>query len=218
MESANDLIHSKGVHHAWRRGYIRHLKTLRTNGRSGYGVTIVTFTEPRAEVVTDEIFEFVYDELKRVARRHLRGGQSKISLSTTELVHESFLKLRSSRAFSDRAHFFGSAARAMREVLVDFARKLRAEKRGGLQARVSLSDLEGVLELELEEMIALDMALNQLSAVDPRLAQIVELRFFAGLPEQEIADMLGVTTRTIERGWLKARLFLLKALEPARPR
>ena len=118
----------------------------------------------------------------------------------------------------------------MREVLVDFARKLRAEKRGGLQARVSLSDLEGVLELELEALVGHELeigvdhragasqATNQLSAVDPRLAQIVELRFFAGLPEQEIADMLGVTTRTIERGWLKARLFLLKALEPARPR
>jgi len=173
-------------------------------------------SEPPAEVVTDEIFEFVYEELKRIARRHLRGAESKVTLSTTELVHESFLKLRVSRAFSDRAHFFGSAARAMREVLVDFARRLRAEKRGGLHARVSLSDVEGVLELELEEMIALDTALNQLSAVDLRLAQIVELRFFAGLPEQEIAEMLGVTTRTVERGWLKARLFLLKQLEPRR--
>jgi len=103
----------------------------------------------------------------------------------------------------------------MREVLVDFARRLRSEKRGGLYRRVSFSDAEATLEFELDEMLALDAALEQLSAVDPRLTQIVELRFFAGLPEHEIARILGVTTRTVERGWLKARIVLLKALEPA---
>jgi RNA polymerase sigma factor (TIGR02999 family) len=171
-------------------------------------------------ISSDELFEFVYEELKRMARRHLRGSGSKLTISTTELVHESFLKLRATPAFHGRAHFFGAAARAMREVLVDFARHARAEKRGGDYTRISLSDAEADtdagLELQLDEMLALDEALNRLSMVDQRLTQIVELRFFCGLGEQEIAEVLGVTTRTVERNWLKARLVLLKALEPAR--
>jgi RNA polymerase sigma factor (TIGR02999 family) len=170
---------------------------------------------PATDIVADEVFEFVYEDLKRIARRHLRRSESHVTLSTTELVHESFLKLRTSPKFSDSAHFYGSAARAMREVLVDFARRLRREKRGGLYKRVSFSDAEATLEFQLDEMLALDEALVRLTAIDPRLTQIVELRFFCGLPEQEIATILGVTTRTVERGWLKARIILLKALEPA---
>ena len=149
----------------------------------------------------------------RIARQHLRHSEAHVTLSTTELVHESFLKLRASPRFTNRAHFFGSAARAMRQVLVDFARKLRSEKRGGLYRRVSLSDADAALEVQLDEMLALDAALDHLSAIDPRLTQIVELRFFCGLPEQEIADILGVTTRTVARGWLKARLILLQTLQ-----
>jgi len=164
-------------------------------------------------ITTDDVFEFVYDELKRVARRQLRSASSELTLSTTELVHESFLKLRSSTSFSNRAHFFGSAARAMRQVLVDFARQKRAEKRGGGWKRVTLSDADGALDVELDDMLALDAAIDRLTEVDPRLTRIVELRFFGGLPEKEIASMLGVTPRTVERKWLKARLFLLQALE-----
>jgi RNA polymerase sigma factor (TIGR02999 family) len=168
---------------------------------------------PTTDIAADEIFEFVYEDLKRIARRQLRRSDSHVTLSTTELVHESFLKLRASPRFSNRAHFFGSAGRAMRQVLVDFARKLRSEKRGGLYRRVSLSNAEATLEVELDEMLALDSALDGLSAIDPRLTQIVELRFFCGLAEQEIADILGVTTRTVGRGWLKARIILLTALK-----
>ena len=170
------------------------------------------------EITTDEMFEFVYEELKRIARHHLRGTNTGVTLSTTELVHEAFLKLRVSATFSGRAHFFGAAARAMREVLVDFARQLSAEKRGGDYRRVSLSDAEGALEVELDEMLALDDALDRLSAADPRLVKIVELRFFAGLSEREIAELLGVATRTVERNWLKARLFLLAELGGERAR
>jgi len=98
-------------------------------------------------------------------------------------------------------------------VLVDFARKLHSEKRGGQYRRVSLSESDATLEVQLDEMLALDAALDSLSAIDPRLTQIVELRFFCDLPEQEIARVLGVTPRTVARGWLKARLILLAALE-----
>jgi RNA polymerase sigma factor (TIGR02999 family) len=168
---------------------------------------------PAGVVATDEIFEVAYEELKRIARSHLRGADKRVTLCTTELVHEAFLKLRTSPTYSGRPHFFGAAARAMREVLVDFARSHRAEKRGGMHRQVSLSDAECALEVELDEMLALDAALNLLSDADPRLTQVVELRFFCGLPEREIAGILGVATRTVERSWLKARLFLLKALE-----
>jgi RNA polymerase sigma factor (TIGR02999 family) len=168
---------------------------------------------PSTEIAADEVFEFVYEDLKRIARGHLRRSGSRVTLSTTELVHESFLKLRASPRFADNAHFFGSAARAMRQVLVDFARKLHSEKRGGQYRRVSLSESDATLEVQLDEMLALDAALDGLSAIDPRLTQIVELRFFCDLPEQEIARILGVTPRTVARGWLKARLILLAALE-----
>jgi RNA polymerase sigma factor (TIGR02999 family) len=162
----------------------------------------------------DELYRRVYDELKRMASHQLRGVDAP-TLSTTELVHESYLKLQgtASADWQGRAHFFGAAARAMRQVLVDFARRRGAEKRGGAATRVSLSDGDVALQMELDEIVALDGALDRLAAVDPRLRQIVELRFFGGFSEVEIAESLGVTPRTVERNWLKARLFLLRELE-----
>lgn len=154
-----------------------------------------------------------------MARHHLRVGDDAATLSTTELVHESFLKLRGGSAtdWQGRAHFFGAASRAMRQVLVDFARRRRAEKHGGGVTRVSLNDGEAALQIELDEILALDVALDRLGSVDERLRQIVELRFFGGFSEQEVSELLGVTPRTIERNWLKARLFLLRELKPGTP-
>ena len=162
----------------------------------------------------DEMYAAVYDELKRMARRHLHGN-ARPTLSTTDLVHEAYLKLGRGPAsgWDGRAHFFHAASRAMREVLVDFARRRQAVKRGGDPRRVSLGAAEGTLDVQLDQILALDEALGQLNAVNERLRQIVELRFFGGFDQQEIADMLGVTTRTIGRDWLKARLFLLKELD-----
>ena len=164
----------------------------------------------------DDLYPLVYEELKRVARRQLRVVAS--TLSTTELVHETFLKLSANppRGWDGRGHFFGTAARAMRQVLVDFARRRGAAKRGGELARVSLTDAEGELAVELDEIVALDDALEQLDAVDPRLRRVVELRFFAGLGEREVAEILGITPRTVERDWVKARLLLLRTLEESR--
>jgi RNA polymerase sigma factor (TIGR02999 family) len=142
-------------------------------------------------------------------------NESRATLSTTELVHEAFLKL-SSDAEADwegRAHFFGAASRAMRQVLVDFARQRTAVKRGGGLERVSLGEGDAALEIELDEILALDAALDKLDAVDRRLRQVVELRFFAARSEAEIARILGVSPRTVERDWLKARLVLLQALD-----
>ncbi len=161
------------------------------------------------------MYERVYDELKRMARAHLRRDE-RATLSTTELVHETFLKLGSGDGsrWDGKAHFFGAASRAMRQVLVDFARRRRATKRGGIVTHVSLRDGDALLEVQLDEIIAIDDALNRLDAIDERLRQIVELRFFAGFGEREVAELLGVTPRTVERNWLKARLFLLRELGP----
>ena len=168
----------------------------------------------RRELTRDEMYTLVYEELKRIARHQLRLN-ARATLSTTELVHEAFLKLGHGPAsgWDGRAHFFGAAARAMREVLVDFARRRKAAKRGGDFERVSLGEAEGVLDMQLDEILALDAALDQLNTVNERLRQIVELRFFGGLGQEEVAEILGVTTRTVERNWLKARLFLLRELE-----
>ena len=163
----------------------------------------------------DEMYKLVYDELKRIARHHLRTAGPNATLCTTELVHEAFLKLHRGpdMGWDGRAHFFGAASRAMRQILVDFARRRHAAKRGGDLRQVSLGAAEGALDMELERIIALDAALEQLNAVSERLRQVVELRFFGGLGEEEVARILGVTTRTVGRDWLKARLFLTRALE-----
>lgn len=171
-----------------------------------------SFADPGAD---DALYSAVYDELKRVARRHLRVRAGNATINTTELVHEAFLKLSPGNAhgWDDRAHFFGAASRAMRQVLVDFARRRRAAKRGGSWRAVTLCDADLGLELELDRILELDDALRQLDAADPRLRQVVELRFFGGVAEQDIARMLGVSARTVERDWLKARLFLLRELD-----
>lgn len=159
----------------------------------------------------------IYDELKRIAHRHLRVLDANATLSTTEVVHEAFLKLvRSPSDWDGRAHFFASASRAMRQVLVDFARRRRAAKRGGNRPAITLREVQAQLEIELDEVLALDAALDRLDAIAPRLRRVVELRFFGGVPEGDVARMLGVSTRTVERDWLKARLLLLDALEPGR--
>ena len=168
----------------------------------------------------DRLLPLVYDELKRIARHQLqgKGARDAVTLSTTELVHEAYLKLAggSTLDWESRAHFFGAAARAMRQVLVDFARRRNAAKRGGDLERVSFGDGDGALEVELDQILALDTALQQLETIDPRLRQIVELRFFGALKEDEIARLLGVSTRTVERDWLKARLVMLEALGDTR--
>jgi len=167
--------------------------------------------------VERELYAVVYDELKRIAHRHLHDAGGGDTLSTTDLVHEAYLKLsRSPRQWDSRAHFFGAASRAMRQVLVDFARKRQASKRGGERETVTLRSSDAALELQLDEMLALDSALDRLNEVDQRLRQVVELKFFGGLSPAEIGDLLGVTQRTIERDWIKARLFLLQELEPGR--
>ena len=162
----------------------------------------------------DRVLGTLYHELHAMARRQL-AGQYGQTLDATALVHEAYLKLIGRRdvQFDDRAHFFAYAASAMRSVVVDYARQRLAQKRGGDLHRVTElpDDVEGGLRLD-EDMLGLDTALTKLAGVDAKLAQVVELRYFAGLSGQEIAELLHRSERSIRRDWQKARLFLLASL------
>jgi RNA polymerase sigma factor (TIGR02999 family) len=161
----------------------------------------------------DQAFEVAYHELRRLARgqlRRLRPGQT---LTTTSLVHEAYVKLVESPVpAEDRAHFLALAARAMRQILVDYARRRASLKRGGAR-RPATIDADAIpVETIADEMLAIDRALTRLHALDERLARIVEWRYFAGMTEEEVADALGVTARTVRRDWQKARAFLYREL------
>jgi RNA polymerase sigma factor (TIGR02999 family) len=163
----------------------------------------------------DRVLATLYQELHSMARRQL-AGQHGHTLDATALVHEAYLKLigRNTAQFDDRAHFFAYAASAMRSVVVDYARQRLAQKRGGDLHRVTElpEELEGGLRLD-EETLGLDTALTRLANVDERLAHVVELRYFAGLSELEIATLLKRSERSIRRDWQKARVFLLASLK-----
>ena len=160
----------------------------------------------------DALFARVYDELHAIAHR-VRGGGAAQTLNTTALVHEAYLKLvpSSFRDYRDREHFFRVAARAMRQVLLNAARAGRAQKRGGGPA-VTLEDGAHAAAVRPEELIARDEALERLSALDPRAAEIVELRYFAGLSVEETAAVLGVSAPTVKRSWRTARAWLLREI------
>jgi RNA polymerase sigma factor (TIGR02999 family) len=161
----------------------------------------------------DRLFPVVYRELRAIAHRHLapRGNHS---LATTELVHEVYLKLvdQSRAQWKDRAHFFALASVAMRHVLVDRAKLRTTRKRGGPQRQVPLGDALLVQDEDALLLLAIDDALTRLAAREPRLARVVECRFYGGLSEEEIAEALGVGLRTIERDWAKARMLLIELL------
>lgn len=155
----------------------------------------------------------VYEELKRLARHYLRTRSSAATLSTTDLLHDAYLKFGGEGSqWQNRAHFFGSVARAMRQVLVDYARSRQAVKRGGGEAPITLTGADAAFEVQVDDLLVLDEALDRLRALNERLCRVVELRFFAGLGDEEIAELLQVSTRTVGRDWLKARLFLSREL------
>jgi RNA polymerase sigma factor (TIGR02999 family) len=161
----------------------------------------------------DQLMPLVYDELRHVARRRLGVERAGHTLRPTELVHEAYLKLAGggAAAADDRAHFLAIASRAMRQVLVDHARRKKALKREGEWVRTTLGEGDDALEFKPDEMLTLDAALGEL---EPRQRQVVEYRFFGGMEEKEIAEVLGVTDRTVRRDWVKARAWLYKTLYP----
>jgi RNA polymerase sigma factor (TIGR02999 family) len=161
----------------------------------------------------ERVVPLVYDDLRRLARRQLRREYGERTLNATGLVHEAYLKLAGSGTLvaADRAHFLAIAARAMRQVLVDHARERKAAKRGGGWERTTLTDGVWVGEFQPDEILALDEAIQEL---DPRQRQVVEYRFFGGMGEREIADVLGVSERTVHRDWMKARAWLYHRFYP----
>jgi RNA polymerase sigma factor (TIGR02999 family) len=163
----------------------------------------------------DDLVATAYEELRAIAHARLAWRGAGGTLSTTALVHEAYLKLanRSPSTWRDRAHFFAVASLAMRHVLVDFAKARVALKRGGARRRITLDDDAIAVDDQADALLQLDDALARLAAREPRLAKVVELRFFGGLAEDEIAESLGVTVRTVRRDWVKARVMLRHVLE-----
>jgi RNA polymerase sigma factor (TIGR02999 family) len=166
----------------------------------------------------DRLFPLVYDELRRIAHLHLRRERTGHTLGTTALVHEAYLKLVDITRveWRDRVHFLSMAARAMRRILVDYARQHRAERRGGGVTPLGLDEAPDLsVETQADELIALDDALARLGELSPRLVQVVEHRFFAGMTEEETAAALAVDVRTVRRDWVKARGWLRQSLDGA---
>ncbi|QDU69749.1 sigma-70 family RNA polymerase sigma factor [Engelhardtia mirabilis] len=163
-----------------------------------------------------ELLPALYDELRRMAAGQLRKERANHTLQPTALVHEAWFKLvdQRSRDWQNRAHFLAIAATAMRRILVHHAEAVGAKKRGGDRDRVTLVDAPAELAgSDSLDILALDEALTRLAERDPRKAQIVEQRFFAGLSNAEVAEAMGVTERTVERDWRMARAWLRKELE-----
>jgi RNA polymerase sigma factor (TIGR02999 family) len=163
-----------------------------------------------------EVFSMLYEDLRRLARSRLRRHQTMTLLDTTSLVHESFLKLVGAQALpvEDRGHFFAYASKVMRSVITDFARARQAERRGGDAKHLALDTaMSDKLAAPETDLLRVHEALEVLGQADPRMAQVVEMRYFGGMSEAEIAQALGLSVRTVRRDWDKARMLLQAAFE-----
>jgi len=189
---------------------------MRSTDMSPQSEVAAVYTEvrkPRRESL-DRLLPAVYAELRAIAHRNLAAHGHAGSLATTGLVHEAYLKLvdQSHVDWSDHAHFLALASVAMRHLLVDEARSRAALKRGGERTQVTLDDETIAVDTCAETLLAIEDALDRLAAAEPRLAKVVECRFFGGLSEKETAEALGITERTVARDWVKARVLLRRAL------
>jgi RNA polymerase sigma factor (TIGR02999 family) len=167
------------------------------------------------EYALEQLMPLVYEELRRMARSYMRRQPSGHTFQTTDLIHEAYLKIAGGEQpnWQSRSHFFGVAAKAMRHILVDYARSKNNRKRGGWQERVTLKENMRVTNQSSEEIVALDDALNRLAALDDRKVRVVEMKFFAGLHVAEIADVLKVSPETVKRDWSFAQTWLLRELQ-----
>jgi RNA polymerase sigma factor (TIGR02999 family) len=192
----------------------RHSGHWESEGAVGTGKTPLASrtAPPEARLIAAELLPAFYDQLKHIAQRarsRLGGNQT---LQTTALVHEAYLRLRHSGKFTDETHFLRAAALAMRHALINYAAARVAEKRGGGQIHLTLSSAEAVGVDSDEGLLALNEALERLSAQIPRLADVIECRFFGGYGEEDTARALGLSLRTVQRDWLKARAWLYREL------
>ncbi len=163
----------------------------------------------------DRLFPIVYDELRRMAGVYMRNERDDHTLQPTALVHEVYMRLidQSQQTWQNRAHFFAIAARAIRQILVDHARRRGRKKRGGGQANVPLEDALGVaVDDGRVDLVALSLAMEEFGQLHPEKERVIELRFFGGLTNEQVAEVMGVTTRTVERHWRFGRAWLFRAL------
>jgi RNA polymerase sigma factor (TIGR02999 family) len=167
----------------------------------------------------DRLWHLTYAELHQIAQRHLLGERPDHTLSATALVHEAYLKLVDQRDidWQDRGHFFGVASNVCRRILVDHARRRLAQKRGGARIKVTLDPAMVAVHGQSDEILALNEALERLSELNERLAKIVECRYFGGLSEEQTAEALGISVRTVRRDWVKAKGLLYTMLQAEGP-
>jgi RNA polymerase sigma factor (TIGR02999 family) len=192
-------------------------ETLVEGGTRGVRVAALLAAVRRGEAgAVDELFGLVYPDLRQMAHARLRRSGHLTLLDTTGLIHEAYLRLfnAGSLAAEDRMQFMAYAARVMRSVVVDFVRRRSADRRGGDAVHVDLDDVAGgVADPREGEVTRIDEALQELAAIDERLVRVVEMRYFAGMTEDQVADALGLSRRSVARDWEKARLFLAAALD-----
>ena len=168
---------------------------------------------------TELLFPIVYEELKKIAHNQMRNAWSLQTMQTTALINETYLKLlgQPNASGTNQSHFFAICAKAMRQILINYAEQKSAQKRGGNQRPITYNEVEHQAESQaaysIETLLAVDQALKQLADIDEHLCKLVELRFFAGLTETEIAKMLGVSERTVRRDWSKAKALLSHTLK-----
>ena len=167
----------------------------------------------------DRLVPLVYQDLRRIARRQLGGGARGQTLDTNGLVHEAWVKLveHGGAGYQDRGHFLAVSAVAMRQVIISRARRHAASKRGGGQRPVTLDEGRIALEQQADQLLEIDAALTRLAEHNERLGRVIECRFFAGLSEEETAQALGVSLRTAQRDWMRARAWLREELRGKRP-
>lgn len=161
-----------------------------------------------------QVVPLIYEELRRLAARYMAGERPGHTLQTTALVHEAYLRLvdRRQATWQNRAQFYGTAAQAMRRILVDHARARHSEKRGGEATHLCLDEALVFSDSQSDELVRLDGALERLRQLDPRQSRVIELRFFAGLSVEETCDVLGVSPKTVKRDWSVARAWLHREL------
>ncbi|MCR9293047.1 MAG: ECF-type sigma factor [bacterium] len=161
----------------------------------------------------EELLPLVYEELRKIAAARMAGENPGQTLQATALVHEAYLKLVGDRQFEDRQHFFRLAAKAMRQILVDRARRKQRPRHGGDKKRIGMSDVVDLQATEGAEIVSISEALDRLAEIDPVKAELVTLRFFAGMSEQQAADILGISRATASRYWTFARAWLINAVD-----
>lgn len=185
-----------------------------TTGKDQITQLLDQLSDGKREAV-NRLMPLVYDQLQAMAKRQLASERSNHTLNSTALVHEAYLKLvdQTRVTWQNRAHFYAVAAQAMRRILVNYANRRLAAKRGGGQVIATFNDDEVVRETRAEELVALDAALEELGRLDERQGKVVELRFFAGLTQEETAEVLGVSVPTVRRDWRLARAWLARRLD-----